>query len=58
MLERALVICGYKFLWILEIVRLVGTHFSKFSKLMFYLFENVEILIFVGTIFSKNWANR
>ena len=38
---RATIICGYKFL---EIVRLAGTHFSKFSKLTFYLFEKVENL--------------
>ena len=39
---RATIICGYKFWWISEIVCLVGTHFSHFSKLTFYLFENVE----------------
>ena len=39
---RATNICGYKFYRILEIVRLAGTHFSDFSKLAFYLFENVE----------------
>ena len=30
-----------------EIVDLAGTHFSKF---LFYLFDNVENLIFMGTV--------
>ena len=36
---------GYDYLrvQILEIVLLVGTHFSEFSKLKFHLFENVNI---------------
>ena len=34
---------------------LAGTHFSDFLKLTFYLFQNVENLIFTATIFSENW---
>ena len=33
---------------------LAGTHFSDFSKLTFYLFENVEILIFAVTNINEN----
>ena len=48
-----MIICGYKFKQILEIVCLAGTHFSDFSKLAFYLFENAKKLIFTGTILAK-----
>ena len=46
----------------LEIVHLLGTYFSNFSKLAFYLVENIENLIFAGTntctCISENRANR
>ena len=41
-------------------MRLVGTHFSDFSKLAIYLFENVEKINIRGynNIFSEKWENR
>ena len=41
---RAMIICRYKFYWILGVVRFVSTHFSKL-KLLFYTFK---ILILAG----------
>ena len=35
-------------------MRLVGTHFSNFSKLAFYLFENVEKINIRGYNFSAS----